>query len=436
MATEPARTIVGLQVENLKRIKAVSIKPSKQGVVQITGKNGQGKTSIIDAIEYALSGGKSLPSEPVRRGTKKARTVVDLGDLVVERTFTPDGSQLVVRSAEGARFDKPQALLDRLVGVLTFDPLAFTRMKPSEQRDTLMRVAGLDFAELDAKRAGLFQDRTDVNRDAKRAQAQLDGMPIVSPKPERVDVQEATAAYRDAVAHNQTLADMRVELRELSTRQEHLERDAGVLQKRLEELRQQIKDTDAALDQVREIRLRVEREIDAFKPASVESIESRLKDAQSINRQADAYDARERQAQELEALLRRAEKLSNSIEDVDAEKQARIEAAKLPVPGLSVDERGVLLNDVPFEQASSAEQIRVSVAMAIAMNPKLRVMLVRDGSLLDGDSLAVLEGMAKEHGAQVWLERVDATGKVGVVIEDGEVKAVHAETHEPAGTPA
>ena len=99
-----------------------------------------------------------------------------------------------------------------------------------------------------------------------------------------------------------------------------------------------------------------------------------------------------------------------------------IAAAKMPVAGLGFGDGVVTYNDIPFDQASSAEQLRVSLAIAMAANPKLRVIRIEDGSLLDEDSLAQIAAMAKDHDYQVWIERVETSGKVGFVIEDGHVK--------------
>jgi hypothetical protein len=82
----------------------------------------------------------------------------------------------------------------------------------------------------------------------------------------------------------------------------------------------------------------------------------------------------------------------------------------------------VLLNGVPFEQASDAERLRASIAIAAAMNPKLRVIRVRDGSLLDDEAMALLSGFASENDFQIWIERVDSSGRVGFVMEDGHLK--------------
>lgn len=103
-----------------------------------------------------------------------------------------------------------------------------------------------------------------------------------------------------------------------------------------------------------------------------------------------------------------------------------ISAAQLPVQGLGFGDGVVTFNGIPFDQASSAEQLRVSMAIAMASNPKLRVIRITDGSLLDEDSLAAIADMAKAEDYQIWIERVDATGKVGILIEDGQVKNTEA----------
>jgi hypothetical protein len=111
---------------------------------------------------------------------------------------------------------------------------------------------------------------------------------------------------------------------------------------------------------------------------------------------------------------------------MEAREQAKrdaIAAAEMPVGGLGFGSGEVLLNGLPFEQASDAEQLRASTAIAMAANPKLRVIRIRDGSLLDEGGLSLLADWAKERDYQVWIERVDTSGKHGIVLEDGHVKA-------------
>ena len=100
-----------------------------------------------------------------------------------------------------------------------------------------------------------------------------------------------------------------------------------------------------------------------------------------------------------------------------------ISKAAYPVAGLGFDQLGgVTFNGLPFSQASTAEQLRVSVAIGLALNPQLRVLLIRDGSLLDDDSMKMVAKMAAKADAQVWIERVEIDGQVSVVIEDGAIK--------------
>jgi hypothetical protein len=152
-------------------------------------------------------------------------------------------------------------------------------------------------------------------------------------------------------------------------------------------------------------------------------IRQRIADAEGTNAKARANAERARVAAELEEARARAGALTALIDALDADKAMQLAEAKFPVEGLAFDEGGVRLNGVPFSQASAAEQLRVSVAMGLAMNPRLRVLLIRDGSLLDDDSLALVAAMAAESDAQVWMERVGDGAECSVVIEDGAVRA-------------
>ena len=133
--------IISLSASNVKKLSAVEIVP-KSNLVQITGKNGQGKSSILDSIWWALGGTKNIQSQPVRNGEEQAIIRLDLGSLVVTRKIGK-GESLTVENAEGARFQSPQSMLDALLGELTFDPLAFSKMKAADQANELRRIAKL-----------------------------------------------------------------------------------------------------------------------------------------------------------------------------------------------------------------------------------------------------------------------------------------------------
>jgi hypothetical protein len=151
----------------------------------------------------------------------------------------------------------------------------------------------------------------------------------------------------------------------------------------------------------------------------------KIHDAAETNRLADAWEARSRHLAKVERLRADVQALTGQIELLDEKKARVLESVTMPVPGLSIDGEVVHFNDIPLAQASSAEQLRVGVAVACAMNPKLKVMIIRDGSLLDEDSMRMVAEMAVEHGAQVWIEVVRSDDSVSVIIEDGEVAKVN-----------
>jgi DNA repair exonuclease SbcCD ATPase subunit len=424
--------IVKLTAENIKKLVAVEITPTGE-LVEITGRNGAGKSSVLDAIWWAVAGTKSIQAVPIRSGADKARIRLDLGELIVERRFTPKGSTLSVEKADGARYPSPQSILDALLGALAFDPLAFVGQAPADQLDTLRRLVPLDVDpdQLDRLNAGDFAKRTDLSRDARARRAQADGIVVRKDLPaEALDV----AAVKDALA---AAATSNAELVARQSRREEAGRGveaqrvtADERRVRAQNLRQQaqVLDEDAA-----EIERRADEMADKLAkapplptPVDATALRAELDMAEATNAGLAARTRRAALVIEAEQLEGNAKTLTTTMEAREAEKAAAIAKAPMPVPGLGFGDGLVTFEGRPFAQASTAEQLRVSVAIAMAANPKLRVLRIKEGSLLDADNLALIAGMAKEHDYQIWIERVDTSGKVGVVIEDGTVKAVNA----------
>jgi DNA repair exonuclease SbcCD ATPase subunit len=394
--------IVKLQAENVKRLRAVEITPTGN-VVQITGKNGQGKTSLLDAIWWALGGQAAIQGQPIRTGENRARIRLDLGEIVVTRKFKrhEDGevaTEIIVENAEGVRYGSPQRMLDALLGELTFDPLAFARMAPKEQFETLRRfVPGVDFDAIDAAQKTDYDIRTTLNRQAKEARAQAEGVAVPADTPATAVDEQALVAELAAAGEKNREADRiaaawnRVSvLRDQAAR---LSNEADALAKTLPESIPQPIDVQA-----------LRQKVDAAHRLNA-GVEARAKRAELLSKAEDLEEQSVLRTQQMEARERG--------------KRAAIAAAAMPVSGLDFGEGVVLKDGVPFDQASDAEKLRASVAIAMAMNPKLRVVRIRDGSLLDAESLETVAQMADANDCQVWVERVSDDRKVGFVIEDG-----------------
>lgn len=419
--------IVSLSVSNIKKLKAVEIKPDGS-LVQITGANGSGKSSVLDAIYMALAGTKAIPSKPVRKGADKARITLDLGDVIVTRRFTAaGGTSLIVEAADGARYPSPQKMLDDLLGALTFDPLAFSRMEPKAQLETLRGLVQLDVNvdQLDADNRRDYESRTDINRRAKTLRTQAEGIKVDADGPtEPVDVSELTAEMQRAGEHNADIERRKANREKAATQiadnRAKIERgraEADRLYQQANELEQVTNELQAKIAAAGELPA----------PIDVADLRARIDAAAATNKAVQERALRADLERQAEACETNAAALT---EQMDARAQQRADAiasAKMPVDGLSFGDGEVIYQDLPFAQACSAEQLRVSVAIAMAANPKLRVLRIKDGSLLDENGLQLIAEMAAERDYQVWIERVDTSGKVGIVMEDGEVAGAGGE---------
>ena len=170
----------------------------------------------------------------------------------------------------------------------------------------------------------------------------------------------------------------------------------------------------------------VEEDVVAFKalpelpePADTAPLRERMAKADEINAVVDQSKRRAEFMAALKAKKAESDALTKAMEDRKAKMKAEVEAANMPLPGLGLENGMVMLDGLPLDQASDADQLRLSVAIAMRSNPKLRVIRIRDGSLLDEDSLKLMAQMADENDFQVWIEQVDSSGKIGFVIEDG-----------------
>lgn len=410
--------IVELRAENIKRIIAVHVAPEGACVV-VGGRNAQGKTSVLDSILYALGGKSAIPTEPLRRGTSKGEIMLDLGDIVIERTFTPVGTALVVRSHEGALFPSPQAMLDKLYGRLSFDPLAFSRMPAKEQAATLRQVIGLDTQTIDAYRAELYAERTSVNRDLKALEGQLSGMPGHPGTPkEEVSIRDLTAQF-EAATEKQRNADA------AATHWELVTASLNGAARLVESLKEQLAAAETAFNaaDVKATEARLAMEDAARAVPDMAPIRALISEAEGVNAKVRANKLRADTAALVELRRKDSTDLSANIATQDEKRATMLREAAFPVPGLGFSEEGeITLNGLPFDQASGAEQLRTSVAIGIAANPLLKVLLVRDGSALDSEGMALIAEMATAADAQVWVERVSEDGAgVQVMIEDGEV---------------
>lgn len=431
--------IVQFESDNFKRLRAVQISPDGN-VITIGGKNGSGKSSILDAIYVALVGLSVAPPKPIRAGEEKCRIRLDLGDIIVTRTFTAkEGGTytdtLKVESADGnQRFNKPQKVLDELLGAVGFDPFAFVGMKPREQAATLLNMVPLpvDLDELAEADTVDFAARRDVNRDGQALAARL---AAVAPVPEDTP---AEPVDRDAILTELSgAAQTNTELAAEKARRDRVVEDANQAIRdsieKADRARAMIAEGERLLEEATNDRNRANgrgAEVTELpplaEPVDTAELQQRLAQAEATNAAVARRVQREELEKELAALRTKSQGFTEAMAARELARKNALAKAKMPIDGLAfgVDEAGkatVLFNGQPFEQASSAEQIRASTAIAMAGNPQLRVLRIKDGSLLDDDSMALIASMAEAEDFQLWVEVVRGDG-VGIIMEDGAIQ--------------
>lgn len=461
--------IKALRVENFKRVTKIEI-DTDRALVVLGGGNAAGKTSALDAITVALAGGRAIPADPIKRGEDRSEIELDLGDVVVKRTITRKkdgglGGALTIRTSDGMSPRGAQSWLDQRLGNLSCDPVAFIRMDAKKQSERMREISGVDTTQIDGRRRALYSDRTELGRDGKRAAGALESMPHHPDAPAEEVAAEVVAAPTPVVPELVSVSAIAADLAtavETETAFANAERDASIATTALLDAKQEVTAATAALKAAQiaqgQAEARQGKCIAAVSACTVidpEPIRSRLADAEATNAknvaEADAANAtarantdaanakarteaeavnakvranaaRQVRADDVAALRAQYALKTDAIDALDTQRAKLLSDATFPIDGLGFDENGgVTYQGFPLEQASGAAKIRVSMAVALSGDPEIRVVLIRDASLLDQDSIELVAELAKEAGAQVWLERVGDADDGAVVIVDGEV---------------
>jgi DNA repair exonuclease SbcCD ATPase subunit len=443
--------IIGMKAENIKKLRVVELTPNKY-MNRVSGANGSGKTSILDALEWGLVGGKNIPSQPVRRGAVRAAIKLDVGDTQTEVVLTRqfyEGSnkkagRIFIEQKPGAdasefqdkrkKITTPDELEDALLKQVSFDPLEFLRMEPKKQYHVLRRIStpDIDMDALDETIQEKFDERTVAGRKRDQLEAQRNAIQVPEGLPtEKRDEAALVKQLTEASDYNAQIERERMERSNQEREREQATQSAGDKANRIAQLRAEIERIEVSMRQDIDRAMALGEAIANFpplpEPRNSSDIAEEINQARTINRQIDRATERAKIDREFMTAHEEWSRLDAAVKEGERRKKEAIAHAQYPVEGLGFGNQEVMYKGLPFEQASNAEQIKVSAAIGMATNSKVRVMRIRDGSLLDNESLEVIADMARAHDFQVWIEIVDETGSIGIYLEDGEIAAVNDE---------
>lgn len=402
--------IINLKIENIKRIKAVEIK-CDSNFIEITGKNAQGKSSVLDSIAYALGGKALIPEKPVREGAIQAAISLDIGEYVVHRKFTPAGSSLMVVNKNGDVKASPQEFLNKLIGNLSFDPLKFVMMDSKKRTDIFKKILGINTDKLTAEHSALYQKRRDAGGVLERAKTVFNELSLYSDDVEVSDLVELQEARDKAFKHN-------AHMREMGEKFQFLSNEVEKFKAEIERLNALVFSSNAEINKIFQY-LQDNESID------ISTFDDQLKNTQELMRQKSKHNEYLSAKAEYEKANESYNFIQKLLESNLMQQKVLMQSVKMPIDGLDLKDNELYFNGIPFEQLSQAEQLTISMSMAIAENPELKIVRIQDGALLDNESLKFLKKINTENGFQCWIETIsNEPGKEDALyIEDGELLA-------------
>ena len=410
--------INSLEFENVKRIKAVKLEPSKNGLTVIGGKNGQGKTSVLNTIAWVLGGNKFKPSEPHREGSvipPSMRIVMDNG-LVVERKGK--NSDLKVIDPEGRK--SGQQLLDEFISALALDLPRFMNSSSKEKAAILLQIIGVgdELYEIEKKEVELYNRRHAIGQIKDQKAKFAKEMPHYPDAPnELVSASELIRQQQDILAKNGENQKKRENLSKIEAR-------ANALSDKIAELNKELTAVLADLETARKDALMLHDE-------STEELERNIADVEKTNVMVRANLDKEKAEEDAKAFQQEYDTLTNQLEAVRKAKYNLLHSANLPLDGLSVEEGELTYKGFKWDNMSGAEQLKVSTAIVRKLNPDCGFVLLDKLEQMDIDTLKDFGEWLEAEGLQAIATRVSTGEECSVIIEDGYIKEESAQTDSP-----
>ncbi len=419
--------IVSLEAQNVKRLKAVELTPTQDGLNLIGGKNGQGKTSVLDAIAWALGGEKFAPSKP-----KRAESVTDpvirvtlSNGFVVERSGK--NGTLKIKDPSGKK--SGQKILDEFIEKLALNLPAFMEMNDKEKAKVLLQIIGVgdQLYELDTKCSTLYNRRLEIGRIADQKEKFAKEMPVYPDAPkEPVSASELIAQQQDILARNGQRQQWQREMQSIDIAIQNVTAEIARTEQTLANLRAQL----AALQEKADAAKKSPEELAM---ESTAELEEQLRSIETINAKVRANMDREKADLDAEAYRKQYNDLTSEIDALRADRMALLNGAEMPLEGLSVEEGVLTYHGQAWDNMSGAEQLRCAAAIVRKLNPECGFVLMDKLEQMDLDTLREFGEWLEAEGLQVLATRVSTGEECAVIIEDGYS---HSNDTAPAAVPA
>ncbi len=440
MAKQGRLHVLGLKVQDLRNIDLIEVDFTGHRFIEINGQNGAAKSTLIDSLFLAMMGpkylGKNTPGwRVIKKGANKAMMKVTLGNkertIEIKRSITKKekdgnittGNNLSAKDMDGNPLT--QAFLDDLLSEFTVDPVSFSMKPPKQQIDIMKQLGGIDTTELETERDNAYQERTIVNREVATLKALVAGV-----EPDLVESVDTADLMKQ-------LEKIEEDNRILQVQRDNRKEDAdklGIHRVLLADIDSKITEYEQKLQEIRKQREEKTQDIEAEEAkvakqapvpedTSPDAIRLQIANAQDTNAKATAYSQYQANTERLVKAKEQAQGYTDTVDAFPEKKRKLILSSDLPFKNIDFDENvGLVINDVPFNQKSDAEKIRISTRVGMELKPDLRIICIKEGSMLDEKSYEVVKQLAVKYGYQVLVESVgERQGEDCIVMRSGSV---------------
>lgn len=404
-----------LEIENVKRVKAVTIEPTSNGLTILGGNNNQGKTSVLDAIAWALGGNKYKPSKPARDGSMNPPTLrLELSNgLIVERKGK--NSDLKVTDPSGQKAG--QQLLDSFVEELALNLPKFIESSAKDKANTLLQIIGVGekLWELDRKEERLYNERRTIGQIADQKKKYAAEQPQYPEAPnELVSIADLIHEQQEILARNGENAKKR-------QNRENIVNSLHLSEARLKQLKEQLAQEEATHEKLMGDYIAANKSVEDLADESTEEIEESIANIEEINRKVRANLDKEKAEEDAKQYKSQYENLSKQIQDVRDERTSLLDSADLPLPGLSVEDGELVFEGQKWDNMSGSQQLRVATAIVRKLKPECGFVLLDKLEQMDIPTLTEFGKWLESEGLQAIATRVSSGEECQIIIEDGYV---------------
>ena len=404
-----------LEIENVKRVKAVTIEPTSNGLTILGGNNNQGKTSVLDAIAWALGGNKYKPSKPARDGSMNPPTLrLELSNgLIVERKGK--NSDLKVTDPSGQKAG--QQLLDSFVEELALNLPKFIESSAKDKANTLLQIIGVGekLWELDRKEERLYNERRTIGQIADQKKKYAAEQPQYPEAPnELVSIADLIHEQQEILARNGENAKKR-------QNRENIVNSLHLSEARLKQLKEQLAQEEVVHENLMSDYIAANKSIEDLVDESTDEIESSIANIEEINRKVRANLDKEKAEEDAKQYGSQYDKLTKEIQDVRDERTSLLDSADLPLPGLSVEDGELVFEGQKWDNMSGSQQLRVATAIVRKLKPECGFVLLDKLEQMDIPTLNEFGKWLESEGLQAIATRVSSGEECQIIIEDGYV---------------